>query len=93
MAKSCRSLQEVENHRQRCEDNKVPLVHSADTVYVQKLFQDAVREANEKARLELKASTSDFFTSEQFDAIFPPSLRYISKACEEEILEEIVSRK
>ena len=73
--------------------DKASLIPIADAVYVQKLFQDAVREANEKARLELKASTSDISTSEQFDAIFPPSLRYISKACEEEILEEIVSRK
>jgi hypothetical protein len=39
-------------------------------------------EANEKARLELKASTSDFCTSKPFGAIIPPSLRYISKACE-----------
>jgi hypothetical protein len=64
--------------------NEACLIHSADAVFEQKAFQDAVREANEKARLELKASTSDFCTSEQFDVIFPPSLR---KAYEEDILE------
>lgn len=57
----------------------------------EKLFWAAVREVNEKSLPELKGSTSDLYTSEQFEAIFS-SLRYISKACEEEIL-EIVSRK
>jgi hypothetical protein len=73
--------------------DKASFTPRADAVHVQKLFQYKVREANEKARLELKTSTSDFCTSEQFDAILPPSLRYISKACGEKILEEIVSSK
>ena len=59
---------------------------------MRKVFQDAVREANEKARLELEASTSDFCTSEQFDVIFAQSLRYINKAYEEEILEETIGQ-
>ena len=45
-------------------EDKLCLVPSANAVFVQK---DAAREANEKARLELKPSTSDFCTSEQFD--------------------------
>ncbi|KAF8344586.1 hypothetical protein F5887DRAFT_1203881 [Amanita rubescens] len=52
-------------------------------------FLVASLEANEKARQELKASTANFCTSEQFDAMFPPNIRYISKAWEEEISEKV----
>ena len=69
---------------------KVSPIPSADAAYVQELFQNAVWAANRIARLELKASTSDFCTTEQFEVTFPPSLQYISKACEEEILENIL---
>ena len=69
---------------------KVSPIPSADAAYVQELFQNAVWAANRIARLELKASTSGFCTAEQFEVTFPPSLQYISKACEKEILENIL---
>ena len=70
--------------------DKASPIPSADAAYVQELFQNAVWAANRIARLELKASTSGFCTAEQFDVTFPPSLQYISKACEKEILENIL---
>ena len=74
--------------------DKRSLLPNADAEYMQKLlhhaaFLVAVMEANEKARQELKASTANFCTSEQFDAMFPPNLQYISKAWEDEISEKI----
>src|SRR6266576_276839 len=67
--------------------DKRSLLPNADAEYMQKLlhhaaFLVAVMEANEKARQELKASTANFCTSEQFDAMFTPNLQYISKAWE-----------
>ena len=74
--------------------DKRSLLPHADAEYMQKLLHHAAflvasLEANEKARQELKASTANFCTSEQFDAMFPPNLQYISKAWEDEISEKI----
>ena len=50
---------------------KVSPIPSADAAYVQELFQNAVWATNRIARLELKASTLDFCTAEQFEVTFP----------------------
>ncbi|KAF8344595.1 hypothetical protein F5887DRAFT_1159447 [Amanita rubescens] len=74
--------------------DKRSVLPDADAEHMQKLLHHAAflvasLEANEKARQELKASTANFCTSEQFDAMFPPNVRYISKAWEEEISEKV----
>ena len=74
--------------------DKRSLLPNADTEYMQRLLHHAAflvasLEANEKARQELKASTANVCTSEQFEATFPPNLQYISKAWEDEISEKI----
>ncbi|KAF8344591.1 hypothetical protein F5887DRAFT_1159444 [Amanita rubescens] len=74
--------------------DKRSVLPDADAERMQKLLHHAAflvasLEANEKARQELKASTANFCTSEQFDAMFPPNVRYISKAWEEEISEKV----
>ena len=70
--------------------DKIPLVPGADADYIKKLLHQAAylvafQEENEKARQELKAPAMDYCTSAEFDAIFPPSLQYISRAWAEEI--------
>ncbi len=62
--------------------DKRSLLPHADAEYMQKLLHHAAflvasLEANEKARQELKASTANFCTSEQFDTMFPPNLQYM----------------
>jgi hypothetical protein len=74
--------------------DKRSILPDADAEYMQRLLHHAAFlvasvEANEKARQELKTSTASFCTSEQFDAMFPPNLQYISKAWEEEISEKV----
>jgi hypothetical protein len=74
--------------------DKRSVLPNADAEYMQKLLHHAAFlvasvEANEKARQELRASTTNVCTSEQFDAMFPPNVRYISKAWEEEISEKV----
>ena len=66
---------------------KVP---DAETEYMKRLLHHAAylvafREENERARLELKTSVMTYCTSEKFDAIFPPSLHYISEAWAQDI--------
>jgi hypothetical protein len=82
--------------------DKIPLVPGADADYMKKLLHHAAyliafQEENEKVRQELKAPAMDYYTSEEFDAIFPPFLQYISRAWAEEISdnvwEELFARK
>ena len=74
--------------------DKRSVLPDADAEYMQRLlhraaFLVASLEANEKARQELKASTANICTSEQFEVTFPRNLQYISKACEDEISEKV----
>ena len=60
---------------------KVP---DAETEYMKKLLHRAAylvafQEENEEARLRLKTPVTTHCSSEEFEAIFPPSLLYISK--------------
>ena len=82
--------------------DKIPLVPGADADYMKKLLHHAAyliafQEENEKARQELKAPAMAYYTSEEFDATFPPFLQYISRAWAEEISdnvwEELFARK
>ena len=70
---------------------KVP---DADAEYMEKLLHRAAyliafQEENEKARLELKTSVMTFCSPEEFDATFPPSLQYISKAWAQKISDNV----
>ena len=74
--------------------DKIPLVPGADADYMKKLLHHAAyliafQEENEKARQALKAPAMDYYTSEEFDAMFPPSLQYISRAWAEEISDNV----
>ena len=74
--------------------DKIPLVPDADADYMRKLLHHAAyliafQEENEKARQELKAPAMDYCTSEEFDAIFPPSLQYISRTWAKEISDNV----
>jgi hypothetical protein len=74
--------------------DKIPLDPGADAEYMKRLLHRAAylvafQEENEKARQELKAPAMDYCTSEEFDAMFPPSLRYISRGWAEEISDNV----
>ena len=74
--------------------DKIPLVPGADAEYMKKLLHHAAylvafQEENEKARQELKAPAMDYYTSEEFDGMFPPSLQYISRAWAEELSDNV----
>ena len=74
--------------------DKIPLVPGADAEYMKKLLHHAAnlvafQEENEKTRQELKRPAMDYYTSEEFDAMFPPSLQYISRGWAKEISDNV----